>query len=68
MRGQRAQAKFKGMITITGVAAFFNVVGVFDLHAQGTSECHKSLSESSLSFEFCWLHVAHAWKLLKATF
>ena len=41
-------AKFKGIITITGVPGFFNGqndVGVFDLHASDTSECKTSLSE-----------------------
>ena len=40
--GSVQPAKFKGIITITGVAGFFNV-GVFDLHAWDTSKCQKSL-------------------------
>ena len=42
------RAKFKGIITITGVATFFNGlndVGVFDLHARDASGGQKSLSK-----------------------
>ena len=43
--GSVQRAKFKGIITITGIAGRQNVVGVFDLHALDASECQKSLSE-----------------------
>ena len=51
MRGSVHRAKLKGIITIAGVATFFNVWndgGVFDLHASEPSECQKSLSERFL--------------------
>ena len=46
--GSVQRAKFKGIITIMELRAFFNGynnVGLFDLHAWGASECQKSLSE-----------------------
>ena len=43
--GSVQRAKFKGIITITGVAELLYDVGVFDLHARDASECQKSLSE-----------------------